>query len=214
MAENTNDLVARAKAGDTTAIEGLYVEYKDRLMKYVMKQGIPEQDAEDIVSDSFFEVINHIKDLQNNEYFGTWLHKIAINKTNAFRQKMGRWQRADFNTTDSMDSDLSKIDGEAAAIEQAYEESYGDTVMLPSDYAENEDIKCLLAEQISSLSDEHKEALLLYYYQNKSVAEIAELTGTNQHNVKARLFNARKNLKKKLEALQKQGVVLSAVPIS
>ncbi|SDA20005.1 hypothetical protein SAMN02910447_01663 [Ruminococcus sp. YE71] len=53
--------------------------------------------------------------------------------------------------------------------------------MLPEDYAVNEDIKNIIAEQIASLSPEHKETLFLFYYRNKSLAEIAELAGINQN---------------------------------
>ena len=206
MSEKTTELVARAKQGDSAAFEALYIEYKDRLTKFVMKKGLPEQDAEDIVSDTFVEVMKHIQDLDNNEFFGTWIHRIALNKANLFHNRQNRMQRASFDTQDSLDSDLDKIDGEAAAIEQAYESEYGDTVMLPSDYAENEDTKRIIAEQINSLSGEHKEALVLFYYDNRSINEIAEMTGTNPNNVKARLFRARQGLKKKLEVLQKKGV--------
>lgn len=214
MSEKTTDLVARAKQGDSAAFEALYIEYKDRLAKFVMKKGLPEQDAEDIVSETFVEVMKHIQDLDNNEFFGTWIHRIALNKANLFYNRQNRMQRASFDTADSLDSGLDKIDGEAAAIEQAYEDEYGDTVLLPSDYAENEDTKRIIAEQISSLTDDQKEALVLFYYENRSLNEIAEMTGTNVNNVKGRLFKARKSLKKKLEVLQEQGIVLCAVPIS
>lgn len=209
-----NELVERAKNGDKAAIDELYRAYYDQLLKFVMKQGVSEFDAQDVVSETFVEMMKHIGDLRENAYFSTWLHTIAKRKAGEHLEKANRRQRVTFDTADSEDSGLSNLGGDEAAVELAYENTYGDTVMLPADYAENEEIKQIIAEQISSLSDEHKEALFLFYYQNKSIAEIAELTGTNQNNVKARLFHARKNLRKKLEALQKKGVVLCAVPFA
>ena len=209
-----NELVERAKNGDKAAIDELYRAYYDQLLKFVMKQGVSEFDAQDVVSDTFIEMMKHIGDLRENAYFSTWLHTIAKRKAGEHLEKANRRQRVTFDTADSEDSGLSNLGGDEAAVELAYENTYGDTVMLPADYAENEEIKQIIAEQISSLSDEHKEALFLFYYQNKSIAEIAELTGTNQNNVKARLFHARKNLRKKLEALRKKGVVLCAVPFA
>ena len=209
-----NELVERAKNGDKAAIDELYRAYYDQLLKFVMKQGVSEFDAQDVVSETFVEMMKHIGDLRENAYFSTWLHTIAKRKAGEHLEKANRRQRVTFDTADSEDSGLSNLGGDEAAVELAYENTYGDTVMLPADYAENEEIKQIIAEQISSLSDEHKEALFLFYYQNKSIAEIAELTGTNQNNVKARLFHARKNLRKKLEALRKKGVVLCAVPFA
>ena len=209
-----NELVERAKNGDKAAIDELYRAYYEQLLKFVMKQGVSEFDAQDVVSETFVEMMKHIGDLRENTYFSTWLHTIAKRKAGEHLEKANRRQRVTFDTADSEDSGLSNLGGDEAAVELAYENTYGDTVMLPADYAENEEIKQIIAEQISSLSDEHKEALFLFYYQNKSIAEIAELTGTNQNNVKARLFHARKNLRKKLEALRKKGVVLCAVPFA
>ena len=212
MADNTEMLVERAKNGDSTAFDELYIAYKDRLRKFVLKQGISESDADDVVSDTFVEVMKHIGDLKSNEYFGTWLHKIALRKANELKEKSGRYQRIEFNTGDSEDSDLAKLGDDMAAVELAFEEKEGETIMLPSDYAEAEDIKQLIAEQINSLGSDQREALYLYYYENKSVAEISEMTGATETNVKARLFHARKKLKTKLEELQKKGIVLCAVP--
>ena len=209
---NLEEVVARAKNGDRTAVDELYRNYSEPLLRFVMKLGLREFDAQDVVSETFVSMMEHIGQLSNNAQFGTWLHTIAKRKAMEFSEKNARHQRISFDAENSENSGLEKISGDAAAVDLAFEEAYGDTVMLPQDYAENEEIKQIIAEQINALSPEHKETIFLFYYQDKSIAEIAELTGTNQNNVKARLFHARKNLKKKLEELQKKGVVLCAVP--
>lgn len=205
--KETKELTVRAKAGDKAALEELYREYSGRVKRFIMKQGLSEQDADDVLSDSFVEVMKHIGELENEEYFSTWLHRIARRKAVEFKEKQTRHQRVIFDTDDG-------TNGSDAAVEAAFEAEYGDTVMLPTDYAENEELKAIIAEQINSLGKEQRETLFLFYYQNKSINEIAEMTGTNANNVKARLFNARKSLKKKLKALQNNGVTLCAVPIS
>ena len=204
---NTEELVRQAKNGDKAAFDALYREYSEQLTKYVMKLGLNEYDAQDIVSDTFMTAMKSIGQLNEDKYFSTWLHAIANNKVNEMRRKSSKHKRVGISNADPDDDTDSD-----AAIERAYENAYGDTVMLPENYAENEEIKQMIAEQINTLSDAHKETLFLFYYGNKSAAEIAEITGTNENNVKARLFHARKNLKAKLEKLQKQGVVLCAVP--
>ena len=208
MADKNTDLVARAKQGDSKALEELYSEYKDKLTKFLIKRGLSEQDAEDIVSETFVEVMKHIQDLDNNEFFGTWIHRIALNKALDFKKKYNAHQRVIFESDEE-----TGLGGDEAAVELAFEAEYGDTVLLPSDYAENEDTKRLLAEQLNSLNDDYKEVLVLFYYENRSINEIAEMTGITPNNAKVRLFNARKSLKKKLEELQKKGVVLSVVPL-
>lgn len=200
---NIQQLIERAKNGDKSAVDEIYREYSDTLTKFVMKQGLTEFDAQDVVSDTFVEMMKHIDQLKEPSSFNSWIHTIAKRKAWEAKEKASRRQDI---SAEAEDDDPDR------ALELAYEQAREDTVMLPEDYAVNEDIKQIIAEQLEALSPEYKEALFLFYYKNKSIAEIAELTGTNANNAKVRLFNARKKLKANLEKLQKAGVVLCAVP--
>ncbi|SFB66725.1 RNA polymerase sigma factor [Ruminococcus albus] len=201
---NIQQLIERAKNGDKSAVDEIYREYSDTLTKFVMKQGLTEFDAQDVVSDTFVEMMKHIDQLKESSSFNSWIHTIAKRKAWEAKEKASRRQDI---PADPEDDDPDR------ALELAYEQAREDTVMLPEDYAVNEDIKQIITEQLEALSPEYKEALFLFYYKNKSIAEIAELTGTNANNAKVRLFNARKKLKANLEKLQKAGVVLCAVPL-
>lgn len=206
---NTESLVKRVKNGDKSAADELFRQYCEPLTKFVIKQGLSEFDAQDVVSDTFEEIIKHIDQLNDPSSFSSWIHTIAKRKAWEFKEKSARRQELSAGTEEydvSNDSDQ--------AIEFAYAQAHADTVMLPEDYAENEDLKQIIAEQINALGIEYKEALYLFYYKDKSIAEIAELTGTNPNNVKQRLFAARKKLKSSLEKLQRSGVVLCAVPFT
>ena len=57
----------------------------------------------------------------------------------------------------------------------------------------------LLMEQIKKLHPKQKTVVLLYYYNDFTVEEIAKITGSLAATVKSRLFQARKQLKKALE---------------
>ena len=209
---NTQQLVERAKNGDKAAFDELYRTYSEPLLKFVMKQGLNEFDAQDVVSETFMKAMNSIGQIQDTSKFSTWLHTIAKRTAGEYKEKAGRYQRVELNSGDSDHSDANG--GDSAAVDIAFQEAYGDTVMLPADYAENEDIKKIIAEQINSLSPAQRETLFLFYYKNKSVAEISELTGSSQSSVKANLSYARSNLKKKLEELKSKGIVLCAVPFT
>lgn len=210
MANKTvEEIVAKAKSGDMTAFDLLYREYSEKLLKYVVKLGVDINDAEDIVSDSFMEAIEHIGDLKNNAFFSTWLHSIAKNKVFTIKQKEKRYARVDYSTGDG--------DEQNDGLDLAYAEAaeyHGDTVMLPEDYAASEEIKQILADTINSLNPDQRDAIYLYYYKNRSVSEIARQTGVNENTVKSRLSLARKYMERKLKDLQNSGVVLCAVPIS
>lgn len=209
MANKTvEEIVEKAKSGDMSAFDLLYREYSEKLLKYVIKLGADRNDAEDIVSDSFVEAIEHIGDLKSNAFFSTWLHSIAKNKVYTMKKKEQKHTRVDF-TSDDGDEQNDGLD--VAAAKAA--EYNGDTVMLPEDYAENEEVKQILADTINSLNSDQRDAVYLFYYKNNSIGEIAKQTGVSENTVKSRLSLARKYMERKLKKLQKNGVVLCAVPI-
>lgn len=57
---NTAQLVEQAKNGDKSAVDALYRQYSEPLKRFVMKQGLGEYDAQDVVSDTFVEMMKHI----------------------------------------------------------------------------------------------------------------------------------------------------------
>ena len=209
MANKTvEEIVEKAKSGDKSAFDLLYREYSEKLLKYVVKLGVDSYDAEDIVSESFMEAIEHIGDLKSNAFFSTWLHTIAKNKVYTMKKKEQKHARVDFSSDES--------DEQNDALDVAYSETAeynGDTIMLPEDYAENEDIKQILADTINSLNPDQRDAIYLFYYKNNSISEIAEQAGVSENTIKSRLSLARKYMERKLKALQKGGVTLCAVPI-
>ncbi len=159
MANKTvEEIVAKAKSGDMAAFDLLYREYSEKLLKYVVKLGVDINDAEDIVSDSFMEVIEHIGDLKNNAFFSTWLHSIAKNKVFTIKQKEKRYARVDYSAGDGDEQN----DGLDLAYAEAAEYN-GDTIMLPEDYAASEEIKQILADTINSLNPDQRDAIYLFY---------------------------------------------------
>ena len=206
--ELTKELVGKAKSGDKSAFGELYAEYSEQIKRFVMKMNITELDAEDIVADTFAEAMEHIEDLENDSAFSTWLHSIAKRKVYAKTGREQRHGRVSFNSYDDMQNDeLDILATEAADF------NCDDSVKLPHDYAENEEIKQILADTVNELKPEHRDSIFMFYYENKSLNEIAEEMNVPVGTVKSRLNNGRKALSKKCEALIKKGYAFSFVPI-
>ena len=207
--ELAKELVGKAKAGDKSAFGELYAEYSEQIKRFVMKMNITELDAEDIVADTFAEAMEHIEDLENDSAFSTWLHSIAKRKVYA---KTGREQRHGRVSFNSADDDMQNDELDILATEAA-DFNCDDSVKLPHDYAENEEIKQILADTVNELKPEHRDSIFMFYYENKSLNEIAEEMNVPVGTVKSRLNNGRKALSKKCEALIKKGYAFSFVPI-
>ena len=198
-------LAQRAMQGDQAAFAQLYYNHTDELKRYIIKLGAKEQDAEDLVSEAFMEAYTHISDLREPQYFSTWLHTIAKNKFLAMTRRDSRLQRVSFATEEQPNDEVDQA--AFAGCDEA-----DDSLLLPDDYADSEDVKRLLAETIDGMKDEQRSVLYLFYYNDLTVRQISAQTGVSEGTVKSRLFAARAQLKRKLEQLQRQGVVLAAVP--
>jgi DNA-directed RNA polymerase specialized sigma24 family protein len=87
-------------------------------------------------------------------------------------------------------------------------------VFLPDDYAVNTQTKQQLQGVIDSLPPDMRSVIILYYYDDLSLAEVAKVIGTNKNNAAQKLNTARKKLRSKIEKLIGKGSLFSAVPPS
>ena len=192
---NIKILVSKAKEGDKLAFEALYNEYKNKVyffaLRYVKSTGI----AEDMTSETFVTALESISALRQNESFVGWLYTICYNKCIHYIKEESKAERLD----DDNALDTSEIN---------------DAVMLPDDYAVNEQTKAKLREMIDSLDTKSRSAIIMYYYDELSIREIAKAQGISENAADLRLFRARKKLKKQIEKLFSKGSMLMAFPLS
>ena len=190
--------VKAAQTGDKEAIEKLYRQYRGRIWFFVRKNVSSQAAAEDIVSDTFLTAIEKLPDLHRPESFSSWLYSIAYRKCTDYLNSES--EKAHFDSCEELDRTVEN----AALCEP---------VMIPSDYIENEETKRLLREAIDSLKPETRSAIIMYYFEELSVAEVAKAMGLKENTTKQRLYAARKKLASKLKKLSKNTGVLCAVPV-
>ena len=192
------NIVNDAKNGDRKAFEKLYNEYHSNLYFFVLKNVKNKEIAEDITHEAFLRSMEKIDTLDHPENYGTWLHSIAYNKcTDHFRTES---RNARFDTDEEKDYAI-----ETTAMDMS--------VMLPEDYAVNKERKKEIAALIDGLKPEMRSALILYYYNDMSVSDVAKSLGMNENTAKQKLYQARKKLKTQIEKLYGKGGVLAAVPM-
>ena len=102
-----------------------------------------------------------IGSLRSEESFVGWLYCIAYRKC------------ADYIKTAELDRKKLDEAAELAALSEP--------LMLPDDYAVNEQTKEQLQSVIDSLPPDMRSVIILYYYDNLSVSEVAEVIGTNNN---------------------------------
>lgn len=190
----TSELADKARQGDRAAFEALYKAYSKKIYYFALQNTGSEAAAEDVTSETFADAMESIGSLRSGEAFSGWLFAISYKKC---ADHLGSTSRS------------TSIDSE----ELLSADAQGDTVMLPYDYAESRETVAKLKEIIDTLSPDQRSAVIMYYYDEMSVSEVAEAMGTNKNNVSQKLHRARKRIRRQIEKLIGKGAMFGAVPM-
>ena len=163
--QETAALVKQVQNGDRAAFEKLYEQYRDRLFFFVLKNVGSREAAEDIVSESFVKALENISELRSSEAFGSWLYRIAYAQCMDWLKAEG--QNAHFDSDTERDS----------VIENS---ALNEPVMVPDNYVESEQVREQLKAVIDSLKPDMRSAVILYYYEEQTVAQVAKALGMNE----------------------------------
>ena len=164
--------VRLAAAGDRQAFDRLYREYNTRLLRFANKYSNAAV-AEDVVSETFLAAFEHLGELKDPNAFGAWLYSIAYRKcTDLLRRE-----------------DPSHMSPESADNME---------LMLTEEFVEDKELINEVRSSVSELSPDMRAAVVLYYYEEYSVAEVARELGIKENAAKQRLYKARKKLMKRL----------------
>jgi RNA polymerase sigma-70 factor, ECF subfamily len=165
------DLIERIAAGDKLAMKVLYARHHVQTYRFLLRLVGDEAQAEDLVSEVFFDVWRNAHQFQGNSRVSTWILAIA-----RFKALSSLRRRKD----DELDDDA------AAAIP--------DLADNPEIAVQKKDRVAIMRQCLSHLSLVHREIIDLAYYQDKPINEVAEILGVPENTVKTRMFHARRRL--------------------
>lgn len=195
-------MILQAKSGNADALNTLLTQKAENI--YAMSYAIlkNKEDAKDAMQQSLITVWHSISSLENTEAFDGWLYRIVYTRSlNILKAKK--------SNEIIMDDDISDI---------VQTQNLESDLMLPSAYAEQNDLRERLFNIIDSLSAAQRETIVLYYFNEKTVAEIAGIMGCSEGTVKSRLYLARCSIKNKIEEYENKsgekffGVAIGIVP--
>lgn len=178
------DLATRARDGDSSAFSRLVDAYASKIYRLARHMLRNDQDAEDVLQDTFLKAYSRIDQFQGNSKFYTWLVRIAVNEA------LMRKRRKDSKNL-SLDADQDGERQPASASVQSDgetpEQSYGRT-----------ELRGILGRAIDTLSDTYRSVFLLRDVEGLSTQETAEALELSESAVKSRLLRARLQLRNKL----------------
>lgn len=187
-------LVKKAKNGDNNSIEQIYNACKDKIYYICYRMVNNSDDAVDLTQDVFITIFSKLESLDKPENLFTWINTIAINKCKDFFKKK---------------KELLINDDETDGV---FEVEDLDEEFIPHSYIDNKAKREIILGVLEhTLSDVQRAVVMLYYYEEKSIKEIAELVECSEGTVKSRLASSRRVLKMAIEEEEKKGVKLHNV---
>lgn len=165
-------LMQRVATGERAALEHLHAQLRQPLYAYLRRMGASKEDAADLLQTVFLKLWQ-----RRSQYAGAqanaWIYRITHNAWLDYAQK---WQARDATTTEAVH--ITPSPEQSAMAEQLGER---------------------LQQALNSLPAETREAILLSRFSSLSVAEIAQVLGTSEGNVKVRIHRGLAALRQCLE---------------
>jgi RNA polymerase sigma-70 factor (ECF subfamily) len=186
VAQEDAALVASAKNGDARAFEVLVERHAQRIFLVARRITRTQEDAEDVVQQSFQKAFVHLSKFEGGSLFSTWLTRITINEAlMLLRRKRG-----------------------SREVPIAESNTEGESVLpleIP-DMGPNPEDRCLQREQqrivsaaVNGLTPGTRRAIELRELDELSTGETAQVMGLSVGAVKARIFHGRKKLRRTLK---------------
>jgi len=179
------DLVAKAKAGDADAFTDLINQYERRVFRMAKQITQNDEDAEDVLQETFLKAYSHLDGFQGNSKFYTWLVRIAVNE--ALMKLRKRRSDKTVPLDEPIDTGEDVVAREVAVWEDNPEQRYS-----------REEMADILNEAVQSLKPAYRTVFVLRDIEEMSIEETAEALGLSISAVKSRLLRARLQLREKL----------------
>jgi RNA polymerase sigma-70 factor, ECF subfamily len=184
-------LVARAKAGDMSAFSELVKHYDRRVFRMAKQITQNDDDAEDVLQETFLKAYTHLDDFQGNSKFYTWLVRIAVNE--ALMKLRKRRSSRTVPLDEPIDTGEDEVVREIAVWDENPEQQYS-----------RDELSSILEEAIESLKPAYRTVFILRDIEEMSIEETAEALNLSISAVKSRLLRARLQLREKLTRLFKR----------
>lgn len=180
------ELVRNLQCGDETAFDELYERYHKLVYFIAYEMCRNDADAKDILQETFLQVKKSIVEMKEPDNFKPWLNRITVNKCkNLFRSRK----------TVELDEDNAWFKNHMQE-ERMY--------MLPEAKLHFENDQDLIHQLMNHLSDVQREVLVLRYFEQMSMKEMAEVLEVAEGTIKTRLMYAKNNLKKSINVYENE----------
>lgn len=178
-------LVERFLTGDVRAFDALVARHKERVYSLIYRMTADREWAEDITVEVFVEAYHSLPSFRRAAAFGTWLHRVAVNVClEHLRRRKAKRQ------IQELQLDGADVPSGPPVLEVIMTRQLADQIVAA----------------MQALPPAQRAALSLFYLEERSHKEIAEILGIPKNTVKTRIFYGTRALRDQLQA---KGIISS-----
>jgi len=185
MEGSNAEIVAAARRGDTDAFRRLVESHSRSVFRLAYRLTGTEQDAEDVVQETFLRAHRQLDRFEDRASFGTWLYRITVNCSHDLMRRRRRHNDRH-----------QSLDPDPAVMPQL-----PDKGILPDRHVWNTELRRLVGNALGRLSHAERAALVLRHYEGLSIEEIGRILGLGISATKHSVFRAVRKMRKELKPL-------------
>ena len=182
--QQDNICITKVLEGDRNAFAYLVDKYKTMVYSLALRLMKDREEAEEISQDAFIKAYQSLASFKGKAKFSSWLYRIVYNTA------------------------ISKLRQQPAGRVSLDESDIADTLYIESkqnyDTLSAGERKKYLEKALDSLDMDEKMLVILYYYEERDLDEIATIAGLTKTNTKVKLFRARKKMLVVLQSYLKE----------
>ena len=190
---DVSELVPKCLKGDPQSQEELVLAVQNQVYYQCKKILKNEEDALDATQEILISMLTGLDSLREPKAFWGWLNQMTANRC---KNLLSRGHR---------EAQIPE-DEEGNSLLDTYENLDEQTV--PDKALDNEETRRMVMDLVDALPDAQRMCVLMYYYDEMSVRDIASVLETSEGTVKSRLNYARKAIKDGVDRYTAQGVKL------
>lgn len=184
-------LIQNSRAGDSAAFGKLVERYSRKIFRLAKNITQNDEDAEDVLQETFIKAYQHLDRFEGNSKFYTWLVRIGVNES------LMKLRKRKSDRTVSLDEPVET--GEDTVVREIA--VWGED---PEVKYSQEELRRILDEAVQALRPPFRTVFTLRDIEELSTEETAEALGLSIPAVKSRLLRARLQLREKLTRLFKR----------
>ena len=186
-----SQLLSKAREGDQAAFNDLVTRYSRKIYRLAKHITQNDEDAEDVLQETFLKSFEHLGDFHGQSKFYTWIVRIAVNESLMKLRK--RKSDRSVPLDEPLDTGEDTLVREIAVWDEDPEQQYS-----------REELGRILDEAVQSLRPAFRTVFVLRDIEELSTEETAEALGISVPAVKSRLLRARLQLREKLSRFFKR----------